>query len=84
MFWFTGFISKYTRRGFRRLQKELGDLNGVIEETISGQRVVKAYQRSDQAISQFRERNEAVYSAGLFANTYALLMMPPGYLFLIN
>ncbi len=76
MFWFTTFVAKYTRRGFRSLQKELGALNGVMEENISGQRVVKAFRRNETAIEQFRRHNQAVYKAGLYANTYALLLMP--------
>ncbi|OGO19806.1 MAG: multidrug ABC transporter ATP-binding protein [Chloroflexi bacterium RBG_16_48_8] len=76
MFWFTGFIAKYTRRGFRALQKELGQLNGVMEETISSQRVVKAFRRNDLAVSTFRKHNEAVYKASLYANTFAFLLMP--------
>ncbi len=75
-FWFTGFVARYTRRGYRSLQKELGNLNGTMEENISGQRVVKAFRRSDQTISAFRRDNEAVYKAGVYANSYALLLMP--------
>jgi len=76
MFWFTSFVAKYTRKGFRRLQKELGGLNAVIEENISGQRVVKAFRRNESAIETFREHNQAVYKAGMYANTFALLLMP--------
>jgi ATP-binding cassette subfamily B multidrug efflux pump len=76
MFWFTRFIAIYTRRGFRELQRELGSLSSVMEEAISGQRVVKAFRRSDAVIERFRAQNEAVYRAGLYANTYALLIMP--------
>jgi ATP-binding cassette subfamily B protein len=76
MYWFTTYVAKYTRRGFRRLQKELGGLNATMEETISGQRVVKAFRRNDSAIDAFRKSNEAVYQAGLYANSYALLLMP--------
>ncbi|HEX3593841.1 MAG TPA: ABC transporter ATP-binding protein, partial [Polyangiaceae bacterium] len=47
MFWFTRFVAVYTRRGFRDLQRALGNLNGVMEEAISGQKVVKAFRRSD-------------------------------------
>lgn len=46
MFWFTNFIARYTRRS-RDLQKELGEINGIMEESISGQRVVKAFRRSE-------------------------------------
>ena len=76
MFWFTGYIAKFTRRGFRDLQANLGDLNGVMEEAISGQRVVKAFRRNDMVIENFRETNQNVYQAGLKANIYALLLMP--------
>ncbi|MCB9135533.1 MAG: ABC transporter ATP-binding protein [Anaerolineales bacterium] len=75
-FWFTGFVARYTRRGFRDLQKSLGQLNGTMEENISGQRVVKAFRRNDRAVETFREHNEAVYRAGVYANSYALLLMP--------
>lgn len=74
--WFTGFVARYTRRGFQRLQKELGNLNGTMEETISGQRVVKAFRRNEGVITAFRRNNEAVYQAGVYANSYALLLMP--------
>jgi ATP-binding cassette subfamily B protein len=76
MFWFTQFIARYTRKGFRDLQKELGEINGVMEESISGQRVVKAFRRSETAIERFRASNEKVYRAGVYANTYALMLMP--------
>jgi len=76
MFWFTEFVAKYTRRGFRELQKHLGQLNGVMEEAISGQKVVKAFRRNESAIEAFRKSNEAVFHAGVSANSYALLLMP--------
>ena len=76
MFWFTQFVARYTRKGFRDLQKELGEINSVMEESISGQRVVKAFRRSDLAIERFRASNQKVYKAGVYANTYALMLMP--------
>jgi ATP-binding cassette, subfamily B, multidrug efflux pump len=76
MFWFTQFVARYTRRGFRNLQKELGEINGVMEESISGQRVVKAFRRSETALERFRLSNEKVYAAGVYANTYSLMLMP--------
>lgn len=76
MFWFTQFVAKYTRRGFRDLQKALGAMNEVMEEAISGQKVVKAFRRNDSVVATFREHNESVYRAGVYANTYALLLMP--------
>jgi len=76
MFWFANFIARYTRKGFRELQKRLGQINGVMEETISGQRVVKAFGRSESAIENFRRYNQEVYKAGVYANSYALSLMP--------
>ena len=76
MFWFTNFVARYTRKGFRRLQRELGDLTGVMEESISGQKVVMAFRRDETALERFRQCNEQVFQAGVYANSYALLLMP--------
>lgn len=76
MLWFTQFVAKYTRKGFRELQKSLGGLNGIAEEAISGQKVIKAFRRNDSVIESFRVQNEAVFHAGIYANSYALLLMP--------
>jgi ATP-binding cassette subfamily B multidrug efflux pump len=76
MFWFTEFVARYTRRGFRDLQKHLGQLNGVMEEAISGEKVVKAFRRNDSVLEAFRQSNQDVFRAGVSANSYALLLMP--------
>jgi ATP-binding cassette, subfamily B, multidrug efflux pump len=76
MFWFAEFVARYTRTGFRRLQKELGELNAVVEESVSGVRVIKAFRRSQAVVAEFRRSNEAVYRAGIYANSYAMLLMP--------
>ncbi len=76
MLWFTEFVAKYTRRGFRELQKQLGGLNGVMEEAISGQKVIKAFRQNHSVIAAFRAQNQAVFSAGVTANSYAMLLMP--------
>ena len=73
---FTRFIASYTAKGYRDLQRNLGQLNAVTEETFSGQKVVKAFQRNQSVIEQFNEKNEAVYKAGVYANSYALLLLP--------
>ena len=76
MFGFTEFVARYTRQGFRDLQKSLGTLNGVMEEAISGQKVVKAFRRNESALAAFREGNQAVFHAAVRANSYAFLLMP--------
>jgi ATP-binding cassette subfamily B protein len=76
MVWFSRFIATYTRKGFRELQKNLGELNNIAEESISGQKVIKAFRRNDSVITAFRKWNGAVYEAGVYANSYAMLLMP--------
>ena len=76
MVWFTNFVARYTRRGYRELQKRLGELNAAMEESISGGKVVKAFRRSESAVERFRHHNDEVFRAGVYANSYALLLMP--------
>ena len=76
MFWFTQFIARYTRKGFQELQKRLGLLNGIMEESISGEKVIKAFRRYESVIETFRQQNQAVFRAAVSANSYALLLMP--------
>jgi ATP-binding cassette subfamily B protein len=76
MFWFTRFVAVFTRKGFKDLQQNLGQLNGVMEESIGGLRTVTVFRRNASAIEAFRAENEKVYQAGVYANMYALLLMP--------
>lgn len=76
MFWFTQFVARYTRKGFRELQMHLGELNAVEEETISGQKVIKAFRRNENVTAEFQKKNQQVFKAGVYANSYALLLMP--------
>jgi len=73
---FTRFVAKYTRKGFRNLQSGIGALNATAEESISGQKVIRAFRRNATATETFRAQNEAVYSAGVYANSFAMLLMP--------
>lgn len=76
MLGFTRWVAVFTRKGFQALQKDLGQLNGVMEEAISGQKIVTTFGRSAQVAKDFEEKNEAVYRTGIQANSYALLLMP--------
>jgi len=58
MMFISRWIAKHTRRGYQERQEALGDLNGIIEETVTAQRVVKAYAREEAAIAQFGETNQ--------------------------
>ncbi|PKL07854.1 MAG: multidrug ABC transporter ATP-binding protein [Spirochaetae bacterium HGW-Spirochaetae-7] len=76
MFAFTRFVASFTRTSFRELQQKLGELNGIAEEAISGQKVIMAFRRNESAIEAFREKNRAVFTASVHANSYAMLLMP--------
>ncbi len=67
----TNYIAKHTRRGFQEQQESLGTLNGIIEETVTGQRVVKAYAREEEAIAKFEVANRKLQRAATYARTFA-------------
>jgi ATP-binding cassette subfamily B protein len=69
-------IIRRTRAGFRAQQAHLGSLNGIIEETVSGQRVVKAFVREAEAIKGFDVANRRLQQAATQAETYAGVMGP--------
>jgi len=69
-------VAPRTRSGFRQQQVSLGKLNGLIEETISGQRVVKAYHREPVVIEQFDQNNRELRKAATRAQIFASLIGP--------
>ncbi|MBU1050734.1 ABC transporter ATP-binding protein/permease [Candidatus Bipolaricaulota bacterium] len=71
-----GLVGTKTRKAFRGYQAGLGSLNGILEETYSGQRVVTAYGQEAATLAKFDAANETVRKVGTHAMTYALLVMP--------
>jgi len=69
-------IASHTRRGFREQQQTLGALNGIIEETVTGQRVVKAYVRERAVVKEFETANRRLQRAATSAHIYAGLLGP--------
>ena len=57
-------------------QKNLGAVNGYIEEMMNGQKVVKVFCHEDASIREFRELNEALYTSADRANTFANILGP--------
>lgn len=70
------FIAPRTREGFRAQQKELGTLNGIIEETITGQRTVKAYGQESERIAMFDVANQELRGHAIRAQTFAGIVGP--------
>ena len=63
-------------RYFVAQQRELGKVNGYIEEMMNGQKVVKVFCHEDKAIEEFNELNENLYHSANRANTFSLVAMP--------
>ncbi|OIJ15634.1 multidrug ABC transporter ATP-binding protein [Anaerobacillus arseniciselenatis] len=64
-------ITTRTRKFFREQQRNLGDLNGYIEETVSGQSVVKTFSQEEKVIKEFNEKNERLKTSGYWAQAYS-------------
>ena len=69
-------IAQKTRSGFRQQQSYLGNLNGIIEETVTGARVVKAYNRAQNVIDDFREINHRLRKASTRAEIFSGTLPP--------
>lgn len=62
-------ITSRTGPLFKQRQRDLGNLNGYIEETLSGQRIIKAFSREEHVLAEFRQRNAAIRESGFWAQT---------------
>jgi ATP-binding cassette subfamily B protein len=71
-----GVVGKRTRQGFREYQANIGALNGQLEETFSGQRVIMAFGQESSVLARFDGINNKVRDVGIKAQTYALLVPP--------
>ena len=57
-------------------QKDIGELNGYIEEMISGQKVVKVFCHEEESRQQFEEKNNHLFESAENANTFANILGP--------
>jgi ATP-binding cassette subfamily B protein len=62
-------ITKRTGTLFKKQQQNLGELNGYIEEIISGQKMIKAYSQEEKVIASFIERSNTLKQSGFWAQT---------------
>ena len=72
----SGRIGSASAKHFADQQKHLGDVNGFIEETISGEKVVKVFCHEQRSVDEFHKRNHALRDAATRANTLAGILMP--------
>lgn len=64
-------ITSRTGRLFKEQQRNIGDLNGFIEETISGQRIVKTFSQEKKVLGHFIDRSEKLKQSGYLAQAYS-------------
>ncbi len=71
MFWSMRWITRRTGRLFRAQQHELGGLAGFVDETVSGQLVVKSFAQEASRIDSFGGWNRKVAISSYWAQTYS-------------
>lgn len=69
-------IGSQSSRFFLAQQKDLGKLNGCIEETMTGQKVVKVFCHEEESLAQFNELNDQLCDSANRANKFANIMGP--------
>lgn len=69
-------IASFSQKHFAAQQKEIGSINGHVEEMFTGHQEVKAFGHEDKAIQQFDEINERLYQSGWKSQFISGLMMP--------
>jgi len=69
-------IAIKSRAHFLAQSRHLGAVNGIVEESIVGLRMIKAFGRKEAVIRDFEEQNEALYISGMKANIWSGFMMP--------
>nr|WP_145948256.1 ABC transporter ATP-binding protein [Paenibacillus sp. Y412MC10] len=69
-------ITRLTRKLFKAQQQHLGELNGFIEETVSGQKIVKLFRREPVAVEQFQKINQKLNQVGIRAQIASGMVGP--------
>jgi ATP-binding cassette subfamily B multidrug efflux pump len=76
MFFFSSKLAGISSGHFKDQQKNLGSVNGYIEEMVGGLKVVKVFTHEDEAITGFKKLNEDYRQSAFKANFYAAVAMP--------
>ncbi len=72
----SSFATKISAKNFAARQKGLGELNGFIEETITGQKVVKVFCHEEESTKSFDALNEALCEVSYKAEAYSGILGP--------
>lgn len=69
MFFAIRWITRRTGPLYKLQQKNLGEVNGYVEEIVSGQHIVKAFSKEKRVMNEFETRNQQLNHAGFWALT---------------
>ena len=69
-------ITQQSGKFFIAQQRDLGKVNGYIEEMMEGQKVVKVFTHEQKALEGFRELNDKLKDSAKQANSFANIIMP--------
>ena len=69
-------VAGFSGNFFVKQQRDLGKVNGFIEEMMDGQKVVKVFCHEEESKAEFKELNEALFVSADRANTYANYLGP--------
>lgn len=72
----TRYITKRVRPLFRRRSAKLGDLNGFVEEMLSGQKTIRAYGQEKAVLERFDEKNNEAIEAYTIAEANGTITGP--------
>ncbi len=72
----TTYLGKMSRKHFVAQQQNLAEVNGFIEEMMTGQKVVKVFCYEDEAIQRFGKINQNLRASAYNANKIANIVMP--------
>ena len=71
-----GVMMHFSQPYFREQQKVLGSVNGIVEEDFAGQNVIQVFDRAEEAVAEFDEKNDRLFISGWRSQFLSGLMMP--------
>lgn len=77
-FLITSFISKKSKREFKKQQKAMGDLNAMVLDTFSNHTIVKSYNCEEDRTEEFENLNQEFYTTYVKSRFISGFMMPIG------
>jgi len=72
----TASVAKYSQKHFAEQQKQIGALNGHVEEMYTGNNIIKSFGRKKDSIEKFEAINDKLYNSGWKAQFMSGMIMP--------